>query len=52
MKILGWVLLVVGLVGAAGAYSYGYGLTGTVVMLIVAVVGAWLAFFQKGTSSM
>ena len=50
MKILGWVLLVGGLIGAAGAYSYGYGAAGVVTMLVVAAVGAWLTFFRKADS--
>ena len=52
MKVLGWVLLVVGLVSAAAAYSYGYGAAGVVTMLVVAAVGAWLAFLKKDGGSM
>jgi len=47
MKILGWVLLIGGLISAAGAWQYGYGLVGAMSMLVVAGVGAWLAFFNK-----
>ncbi len=50
MKTLGWVLLVVGLLGTFGAWQYGYGTTSTIVMLVVAVVGAWLAFRGNGAS--
>ncbi len=46
MKTIGWVLLVVGLIAAAGAWQYGYGATWVIITLIVAAVGAWLAFWQ------
>jgi|GEM_PF-2087616 len=52
MKALGWILLIVGVVSAAGAWSYGYGLVGAVTMLIVAAIGAWLVFFKKDGGSM
>ncbi len=43
MKILGWVLLVGGLIAAGGAYQYSYGGTaGIAVMVVVAAVGLWL----------
>ncbi len=49
MKALGWVLLVVGLLGIVGSWMYAWGMTMTIVMLVVAVIGAWLAF-SKGQS--
>jgi hypothetical protein len=51
MKILGWVLLVVGLIGAVVAWQSGYGLTGTITMLVVAAIGAWLAFRGEETQN-
>ena len=50
-KTIGWVLLVVGLLAAYGAYSYDYGWVGIVVALIVALIGAWIAFSSTGQSS-
>ena len=44
MKIFGWVLLIGGLVSTAGAWQYGFGATGVIIMLIIAAIGAWLAF--------
>lgn len=44
---VGWVLLVVGVVGALASYSYGYGMTWAVILIIVALVGAWMAFFRN-----
>lgn len=51
-KTWGWVLLVVGLVGAFYAYSSSLGTTWMVVAVIVALVGAWMAFFNNGQQSM
>lgn len=55
MKILGWVLLVVGLVGAWYTWSNAMGWVAIIVALVVAAVGLWLALRQDGggmTSSM
>ena len=49
MKTLGWVLLVGGLVLAAGSYFYDYGgTTAQVVLVVVAAVGLWLALKKDG----
>ena len=45
-KLFGWVLLLLGLGGAMNAYSRGYGIMGTVAMLIVVSVGAWNALLR------
>lgn len=45
-KTIGWVLLVVGVLGALGSYSYSYGTVWTVILIIVALAGAWMAFFN------
>jgi len=52
MKILGWVLLVVGLIGLWYSYSADYGLTGYIISVIVGVVGLWLAMRKEGGGTM
>lgn len=47
MKIVGWVLLVVGLVALWYSYSSGMGLVADVISLVVVAAGLWLAFFKK-----
>ncbi len=46
-KTAGWGLLVVGVLGALGAYAYDYGTMWVVILIIVALVGAWLTFFNN-----
>ena len=43
MKILGWVLLVVGLIALWYSWSSGSGITAYVISLVVAGAGLWLA---------
>lgn len=50
-KTVGWVLLVVGVVGVLGAWSYDYGTIWMVVMTIVALIGAWMVWFRDSDSS-
>ncbi len=45
-KTIGWVLLIVGILGALGVYSYGYGTTWAMILIIVALIGAWMTFFR------
>ena len=52
MNILGWVLLVVGLIGLWYSYSSGYGAVGYVVSVIVGIIGVWLGMRSEGTTSM
>ena len=47
-KTVGWVLLIVGVLGALASNAYGYGTTWTVILIIVALIGAWMAFFSDG----
>ena len=47
MKTLGWVLLIVGLLGLLASWAYGYGTMMTIVMLVVAIVGGWLVYAKK-----
>ena len=46
-KTWGWVLLAVGIVGAFYAYSSSSGTLWTMIAIIVALVGAWMAFFRN-----
>jgi len=46
MKSLGWVLLVAGLLGIVGSWMYAWGTMMLVVMVVVAIAGAWMVFFK------
>jgi hypothetical protein len=52
MNILGWVLLVVGLIGLWYSYSSGYGAVGYVISIVVGIVGVWLGMRSEGNASM
>lgn len=45
-RCIGWALLILGLFGAANANYHGYGIVGTVVMLIVVSIGVWNALLR------
>ena len=50
MKMWGWVVVVVGLLGLYGSYAYAYGTWGYVVSAVVAILGLWMAFKKEGAS--
>ena len=50
MKNLGWVLLVLGILGLIGSYAYDYGTTAMVVSVIVGLIGLWLGMRTEGTA--
>ncbi|MDO8561174.1 MAG: hypothetical protein Q7R91_03085 [bacterium] len=45
-KMLGWALVVIGLVSVWGSWQYGYGIATQITMAIVALVGFWLALWK------
>ena len=45
-KTVGWVLLIVGVVGALGSYAYSWGMLWALILIIVALIGAWMTFFN------
>ena len=46
-KTVGWVLLIVGVVGAIWSYMSVWGMTWTVILIIIALIGAWMTFFRN-----
>jgi hypothetical protein len=50
-KILGWALIVIGLVSIWGSWSYGYGIEAQITMAVVAAVGLWLVLKNKSAST-
>jgi hypothetical protein len=50
-KILGWALIVIGLVSVWGSWSYGYGIEAQITMVVVAAVGLWLVLKNKSAST-
>ncbi len=50
MKLLGWILLVLGVVGAWLGFFASYGTLFGVVAVIVALIGLWFVMMKKGGS--
>jgi len=49
-KILGWALIIIGLVSVWGSWSYGYGIEAQITMVVVAAVGLWIVLKNKSAS--
>lgn len=52
MKLFGWLLLVLGVIGAWYGFISGYGVFFGIVSVIVALIGLWLAMKKGGMASM
>ena len=48
-KTWGWVLLVVGVLGALWAFMQAWGMLWIVILIVIALVGAWMAFSGGGS---
>ncbi len=46
-KMLGWALVIIGLISVWGSWQYGYGIAVQITMAIVALVGFWLIWKEK-----
>jgi hypothetical protein len=51
MKALGWILLILGIIGVWLGFISGYGALFGIVSLIVALIGLWMVM-KKGSSMM
>lgn len=48
MKLFGWLLLVLGVIGAWYGFISGHGMFIGIVSVIVALIGLWMAMKKKG----
>lgn len=51
-KIIGWVILLVGVVGLWYSYSSGYGVAGYIAAVIISGLGVWMAMKKEGGTTM
>lgn len=52
MKLLGWILLILGVVGIWLGFISSYGVTTGVVSIVVALIGLWLVMKKDNAPQM